>query len=86
MHNHGPSGFIVIDKPAGITSFDVIRELRRSLRIKKLGHSGVLDRPALGVLVVGAGPATRLFELFGALEKDTKANVWLGLNNRQGPT
>jgi tRNA pseudouridine55 synthase len=79
-HDHGPSGFICINKPSGMTSFDVIRELRRSLRIKKLGHSGVLDRPASGVLVVGAGQATRLFELFGAFEKEYEAEVWLGLN------
>lgn len=79
-HDHGPSGFIVIDKPGGITSFDVIRDLRRTLRIKKMGHSGVLDRPAMGVLVVGTGQATRLFELFGAFEKEYEADVWFGLN------
>jgi len=76
----GPSGFIVIDKPSGITSFDVIRELRRSLKIKKLGHSGVLDKPATGVLVVGANKATRLFELFAAFEKIYTAEIWLGLS------
>jgi tRNA pseudouridine55 synthase len=79
MHYDGPSGFLCINKPAGITSFDVIRELRRSLRIKKLGHSGVLDRPASGVVVVGAGQATRLFELFGSFEKEYEADMWLGL-------
>jgi tRNA pseudouridine55 synthase len=76
----GPSGFIVIDKPSGITSFDVIRELRRSLKIKKLGHSGVLDKPATGVLVIGANKATRLFELFSAFEKTYTAEIWLGLS------
>lgn len=76
----GPSGFIVIDKPSGITSFDVIRELRRSLKIKKLGHSGVLDKPATGVLVIGANKATRLFELFSGFEKTYTAEFWLGLS------
>lgn len=76
----GPSGFLIIDKPAGITSFDVIRELRRMLRIKKLGHSGVLDKPAMGVLVIGANRATRLFELFGVFEKEYAADIWLGLS------
>jgi tRNA pseudouridine55 synthase len=76
----GPSGFLIIDKPAGITSFDVIRELRRMLRIKKLGHSGVLDKPAMGVLVIGANRATRLFELFGVFEKEYSADIWLGLS------
>jgi tRNA pseudouridine55 synthase len=75
----GPSGYLPINKPSGITSFDVIRELRRQLKIKKLGHSGVLDKPATGVLVVGANTATRLFELFGGYEKTYAADIWLGL-------
>jgi tRNA pseudouridine55 synthase len=75
----GPSGFIIADKPAGITSFDVIRELRRITGIRKLGHSGVLDKPATGVLVVGANNATRLFELFNNFEKEYTADIWLGL-------
>lgn len=73
-------GFICVHKPSGITSFDVIRELRRSLRIRKLGHSGVLDRPAEGLLVVGANQATRLFELFSGFEKEYRAEIWLGLS------
>lgn len=75
---NGPNGYLAINKPSGITSFDVIRELRRQLRIKKLGHSGVLDKPATGVLVVGANQATRLFELFGDFEKRYAADIWLG--------
>lgn len=74
------SGFLVIDKPAGITSFDVIRELRTILHIRKLGHSGVLDKPATGVLVIGANRATRLFDLFGVFEKEYTADIWLGLS------
>lgn len=76
----GPSGFLPINKPEGITSFDVIRDLRRQLKIKKLGHSGVLDKPATGVLVVGANRATRLFELFSSFEKEYEADIWLGLS------
>jgi len=75
----GPSGYLPINKPSGITSFDVIRELRRQLKIKKLGHSGVLDKPATGVLVVGVNNATRLFELFSGYEKTYAADIWLGL-------
>jgi tRNA pseudouridine55 synthase len=74
------SGFLLVHKPSGITSFDVIRQLRRILGIKKLGHSGVLDRPASGLLVVGVNKATRLFELFSDFEKEYEADVWLGLN------
>jgi tRNA pseudouridine55 synthase len=75
-----PSGFLLINKPSGITSFDVIRQLRRILGIKKLGHSGVLDRPASGLLVVGVNKATRLFELFAGFEKEYEADFWLGLS------
>jgi len=81
-----PSGFLPVNKPAGITSFDVIRELRRMLRIKKLGHSGVLDKPATGVLVIGANQATRLFELFGHFEKEYVADIWFGLTTSTDDT
>jgi tRNA pseudouridine55 synthase len=76
----GPSGFLAVAKPSGITSFDVIRELRRITRVKKQGHSGVLDRPASGVLVVGFNKATRLFEFFSGMEKEYIGDFWLGLN------
>jgi tRNA pseudouridine55 synthase len=83
---NGPSGYLPVNKPSGITSFDVIRELRRQLKIKKLGHSGVLDKPATGVLVVGANNATRLFELFSGFEKTYVADVWLGLSTSTDDT
>lgn len=78
--NNGPSGFLTIDKPSGITSFDVIRELRRMLGIRKMGHSGVLDKPATGVLVIGVNRATRLFELFSGFEKVYTGEFILGLS------
>ena len=55
-------GFLNINKSAGCTSHDVVAQLRRSLGIKKIGHSGTLDPFANGVLVIGLGDATRLFE------------------------
>ncbi len=55
-------GFLNINKPINCTSHDVIAMLRKSLGIKKIGHSGTLDPFATGVLVVGIGDATRLFE------------------------
>jgi tRNA pseudouridine55 synthase len=79
-NNTEASGFLAVRKPSGITSFDAIRRLRRILGIRKLGHSGVLDRPASGVLVVGANKATRLFELFADFEKEYEADIWLGLS------
>ena len=80
MPNLGPSGFLPVAKPAGMTSFDVIRELRRLLHVRKLGHSGVLDRPATGVLVVALNKATRLFELFSQFDKEYIGEIWLGLS------
>jgi len=63
------SGFINMNKPVGYTSFDVIARLRRMLHIRKLGHSGVLDKPATGVLPVGVNRATRLFQYFDHMLK-----------------
>src|SRR5688572_25899767 len=75
----GPSGFLPVYKPSGMTSFDVIRRLRHILGVRKMGHSGVLDRPANGVLVIGLNSATRLFELFSGFEKEYIGDAWLGL-------
>ena len=53
-------GFLNIHKPAGMTSHDVVARVRRSLKIKRVGHAGTLDPDATGVLVVAVGQATRL--------------------------
>ena len=55
-------GFLNINKPIGCTSHDVVAVLRKSLGIKKIGHSGTLDPFAEGVLAIGVNEATRLFE------------------------
>ena len=55
-------GFLNINKPKGMTSHDVVYVLRRILGIKQIGHSGTLDPLATGVLVLGIGKATKLFE------------------------
>lgn len=57
-------GFLNINKPQGMTSHDVIAYLRRTLKIKQIGHSGTLDPLATGVLPVGIGKSTRLMEYF----------------------
>ncbi len=64
-----PFGFLNINKPKGITSFDVIFKLRKILGIKKIGHSGTLDPLATGVLPIAVGNAARLIEF---LEDDKK--------------
>jgi tRNA pseudouridine55 synthase len=55
-------GVLVIDKPPGITSHDVVDDVRRRLAIKKVGHGGTLDPEATGILMVGVGRATRFLE------------------------
>jgi len=55
-------GFLNIDKPAGITSFDVVRQIRRAAGIRKVGHAGTLDPAATGVLPIAIGDATKLIE------------------------
>ena len=53
------SGLIIVDKPAGMTSHDVISRLRRIFRTRRVGHAGTLDPMATGVLVVGIERGTR---------------------------
>ena len=65
-----PSGLVVVDKPGGLTSHDVVGWLRRLLGTRKIGHAGTLDPMATGVLVLGVERATRLL---GHLALDTKA-------------
>ena len=55
-------GFLNIDKPAGMTSRDVVNRIQRLVRPNKCGHAGTLDPLATGVLVVAVGPATRLIQ------------------------
>src|SRR5215213_10277494 len=55
-------GFLNIDKPADMTSHDVVAQIRRAARQKRVGHAGTLDPAATGVLVVALGNATRLIE------------------------
>lgn len=57
-----PSGVVVVDKPAGMTSHDVVDEARRTFGTRKVGHAGTLDPDATGVLVLGLGHATRLLD------------------------
>jgi tRNA pseudouridine55 synthase len=65
-----PSGLVIVDKPGGLTSHDVVARLRRILRTRKIGHAGTLDPMATGVLVCGVGRGTKLL---GHLALDTKA-------------
>lgn len=75
----GPVGFILVDKPSGPTSHDVVDAARRALRIKRIGHAGTLDPPASGLLVVAVGPATRLVRYVQAMPKTYVARGVLGV-------
>lgn len=66
------SGLVIVDKPAGMTSHDVVGRLRRLLGTRKIGHAGTLDPMATGVLVLGVQRATRLL---GHLALDTKTYI-----------
>jgi tRNA pseudouridine55 synthase len=76
----GPtSGLVVVDKPAGITSHDVVARVRRLAGTRKVGHAGTLDPMATGVLVVGVERATRLLGHLMLTEKAYDATVRLGV-------
>ncbi len=75
---------LLIDKPKNITSFDVIRRLRRKYGVRKMGHSGTLDPLATGLMIIGIGEGTKkLKELIG-LPKVYEASVLLGLKTTTG--
>lgn len=67
-----------IDKPSGITSFDVIRQLRRKLSVRKMGHAGTLDPLATGLLIVAVGNATKEINKYMDLEKEYEVLVEFG--------
>lgn len=73
------SGILNIDKPAGLTSHDVVRRVRKLLRQPKAGHAGTLDPAATGVLLVCVGQATRLTEYLMHGRKEYRAVVHFGL-------
>ena len=75
----GPvDGLVVVDKPAGITSHDVVARVRRLAGTRKVGHAGTLDPMATGVLVLGVGRATRLLGHLTLTDKAYDATVRLG--------
>ncbi len=83
MYPHDPnkdvvSGVLVVDKPVGLTSHDVVQIIRRGTNIRRAGHTGTLDPRASGVLVILIGPAVRLSEYVSASDKRYQATVRLG--------
>jgi tRNA pseudouridine55 synthase len=72
------SGILVVDKPVGMTSHDVVDHIRRGTGIRRAGHTGTLDPRASGVLVILVGPAVRLSEFVSASDKRYQAILRLG--------
>lgn len=70
---------LLLDKPAGITSFDTISQVKRIARIRKIGHSGTLDKFASGLLVICTGQATRLTRYFLESDKRYTGTIKLGM-------
>jgi tRNA pseudouridine55 synthase len=74
-----PEGLVVVDKPSGWTSHDVVGKLRRLARTRRVGHAGTLDPMATGVLVCGIGRATRLLGHLALTDKTYTATIKLGV-------
>lgn len=72
-------GLVVVDKPAGMTSHDVVARCRRIFGQKRVGHAGTLDPDATGVLLVGLGRATRLMQFLAGLPKSYTGEIVLGV-------
>jgi tRNA pseudouridine55 synthase len=73
-----PAGLVVVDKPAGWTSHDVVGRIRRLAGTRRVGHAGTLDPMATGILVVGVGAATRLLHHLVLADKAYTATIRLG--------
>ena len=75
-----PNGIVLVDKPGGITSHDVVARARRALNTRKIGHAGTLDPMATGLLILGVGAATRLLTYIVGLDKTYEATIRLGIS------
>ncbi len=78
-HVTDPEGLLLVDKPGGMTSHDVVDVVRRRLGTRKVGHAGTLDPMATGLLVLGVGRATRLLRFLGDLPKTYEGTARLGV-------
>jgi tRNA pseudouridine55 synthase len=73
-----PDGLLLVDKPPGMTSHDVVDAERKALGARRIGHAGTLDPMATGLLILGVGRATRLLRYFGMLAKTYQGTARLG--------
>ncbi len=84
MNSHDPSGMLLIDKPAGISSFDIIRKLRTQTGLRKFGHAGTLDPAATGLMIILVGSATKQATKLIGLDKTYIGEITLGLTSSTG--
>lgn len=75
---------LLIDKPVGISSFDVIRRLRPKLNIKKMGHAGTLDPLASGLMIIGVGEGTKKLTELTKLDKEYVTEILIGERTESG--
>ncbi len=71
-------GVLLVDKPSGITSHDVVDRVRRKLKMKRIGHAGTLDPMATGLLIILVGKATKLSQYLMSLDKSYEGTITLG--------
>ncbi|AZS44464.1 tRNA pseudouridine synthase B [Microbacterium oleivorans] len=79
QHSQGSGGILLVDKPGGVTSHDIVARARRALNTRKIGHAGTLDPMATGLLVLGIGHSTRLLTYVVGLDKTYEATIRLGV-------
>ncbi len=80
MDQNDLEGVLLVDKPGGITSHDVVDRVRRILRMKRIGHAGTLDPMATGLLVILVGRATKLSQFLMSLDKEYEGAITLGVS------
>ena len=74
-----PCGVLIVDKPSGMTSHDVVSRIRRLYGLKRVGHTGTLDPAATGVMVICLGQATRIAEYLSSAFKAYQAEIHFGI-------
>ena len=74
-----PEGILLVDKPQGITSHDVVSKLRRVFHIKKIGHAGTLDPMATGLMLMLVGKATKVSQYLMSMDKEYTGTIRLGV-------
>jgi len=71
-------GYLIVNKPDGFTSHDIVARIRRQFKMRRVGHAGTLDPLATGVLIILLGRSTKLFERFSSFDKGYLATLILG--------